>query len=80
MRMAIDIEQHDLVPEHRVMEEDEVQDLLDQYNIGKENLPHIKQGDAVLKQVDAEVGDVIAIERDSPTAGTTTYYRRVVEE
>lgn len=80
MRMAIDIESHELVPEHRVMDEEEVEELLDQYEIGRDDLPHIKQGDAVLKQVEAEVGDVIEIKRDSPTAGTTTYYRRVVEE
>lgn len=77
--MRMEIEDHELVPEHEVMDEDEVDELLDEYDIDKEQLPEIERTDAAVKPLDAEVGDVIRIERDSPTAGETTYYRRVVE-
>ncbi|MDY6761808.1 MAG: DNA-directed RNA polymerase subunit H [Candidatus Nanohaloarchaea archaeon] len=76
----MDVEEHELVPSHTVMAEDEVDQLLDEYDITKQELPQIHQNDAALKSVEAEVGDVIEIERDSPTAGETTYYRVVVEE
>ncbi|MDY6768839.1 MAG: DNA-directed RNA polymerase subunit H [Candidatus Nanohaloarchaea archaeon] len=76
----MDVAEHELVPRHEVMGEDEVEELLDEYDITKEELPQIKQGDAALDDLETEVGDVVRIERDSPTAGETTYYRVVVEE
>lgn len=76
----MDVEKHELVPDHEVMEEDEVDELLDEYEVQRDGLPQIKQEDAALKNLEAEVGDVIRIERSSPTAGETTYYRVVVEE
>lgn len=77
--MAMDVRDHRLVPEHRKMSEEEVEELLQKHDIEKENLPRIKSNDSALKQKDFEVGDVFEITRDSPTAGKTTYYRRVVE-
>ncbi|MFB6116769.1 MAG: DNA-directed RNA polymerase subunit H [Candidatus Nanosalina sp.] len=77
--MAMDVRDHRLVPEHRKMSEEEVEELLEKHDIEKENLPKIKSNDSALKQKDFEVGDVFEITRDSPTAGKTTYYRRVVE-
>lgn len=77
--MAIDIEQHELVPEHELLDEDKVEQLLENYEISKQQLPKIERNDAMAKRLNAEVGDVVKITRDSPTAGTTTYYRLVVE-
>ncbi|MDY6769991.1 MAG: DNA-directed RNA polymerase subunit H [Candidatus Nanohaloarchaea archaeon] len=76
----MEVGEHELVPDHEVMAEDEVEELLDEYDITKGELPQIKQTDAALKSLETEVGDVIRIERSSPTAGETTYYRVVVEE
>lgn len=78
--MAMDVRDHRLVPEHRKMDEDEVEELLEKFDIEKKNLPKIKSNDSALKQKDFEVGDVFEITRSSPTAGETTYYRRVVEK
>jgi len=61
------------------MSEEQVEELLQKLDIEKENLPRIKSNDSALKQKDFEVGDVFEITRSSPTAGETTYYRRVVE-
>jgi DNA-directed RNA polymerase subunit H len=77
--MAMDVTNHEAVPQHRKLDEDEVEEVLEKFDTQKENLPKIKRLDAPLKQMDAEVGDVIEIVRPSPTAGETTYYRRVVE-
>ena len=77
--MAMDVREHRLVPEHRKMSEEEVDELLEKHDIEKQNLPKIKSNDSALKQKDFEVGDVFEITRESPTAGETTYYRRVVE-
>lgn len=77
--MAMDVTDHVAVPEHRKMEEDEVEELLERYDTSKDELPQIERTDAVLKNMEIEVGDVIEIVRDSPTAGETTYYRKVIE-
>ena len=77
--MAIDVRDHESVPKHEKMTEDEVEDLLETYDTEKEKLPQIERTDAALKQMDVEEGDVIHIERDSPTAGKTDYYRVVVD-
>ncbi|MFB6207841.1 MAG: DNA-directed RNA polymerase subunit H [Candidatus Nanohaloarchaea archaeon] len=77
--MAIDITNHEAVPEHRKMDDDEVEELLEKFDADKDQLPRIMRTDAALKSMDVEVGDVIEITRESPTAGESKYYRRVVE-
>lgn len=77
--MAMDVRDHRAVPEHRKMDEDEVEDLLERYDAEKNDLPKIERTDAALKQMEAEERDVIEITRSSPTAGKTNYYRVVVD-
>lgn len=77
--MAIDITDHVAVPEHRVMDEDEIEELLQKFDADKSDLPKIERTDAALKQMEVEEGDVVEITRDSPTAGESSYYRRVIE-
>ncbi|MCW3133125.1 MAG: DNA-directed RNA polymerase subunit H [Methanophagales archaeon] len=71
--------EHKLVPKHEVMEESEVKELLDTYKIKKEQIPKIKLSDAVIKEIKAEVGDVVKITRESRTAGKFLAYRLVIE-
>lgn len=78
--MAMKINDHEAVPEHRKLNEEEIEEVLDTYDAKKKDLPKIERTDAALKNKDnIEVGDVIEILRDSPTAGESVYYRRVVE-
>lgn len=77
--MAIDITDHEAVPDHRILDEEEVEEILEKYDADKDDLPKIERTDAALKQKDPEVGDIVEIRRDSPTAGKTTYYRLVIE-
>lgn len=68
-----------LIPEHTKLEDKEVEQVLSQYNLRSVSmLPKIKKGDAALRELGAEVGDVIAIKRSS-FAGSSKYYRVVVE-
>lgn len=77
--MAINAQDHEAVPQHRKLEEDEIKELKEKYDIEKSQLPKIERTDAALKPMDIEVGDIIEITRESPTAGKTQYYRRVIE-
>ncbi|MFC7113698.1 DNA-directed RNA polymerase subunit H [Natronoarchaeum sp. GCM10025703] len=74
----VDVSQHELVPEHSVVEEDVLDELLEEYDIGRTDLPKIKRADPALPD-DAEVGDVIKIVRDSRTTDRAVTYRMVVE-
>jgi len=74
----VDVSEHELVPEHSVLDEDILEDVLQEYNIDRTDLPKIKRADPALPD-DAEVGDVIKIVRDSRTADQAVVYRLVVE-
>ena len=71
--------EHELVPQHRIISEEEKAKLLEKYKISLKNLPKISIKDPVVKLLkDAKVGDVVEIERKSTTAGKTKYYRVII--
>ena len=74
----VDVSQHNLVPEHAVLDDAGVEALLEEYDIDRTDLPKITRRDPALPD-DAEVGDVIEITRDSRTAEQALVYRLVVE-
>ncbi|RAP48053.1 MAG: DNA-directed RNA polymerase subunit H [Methanosphaera sp. rholeuAM74] len=74
-----DILQHDLVPEHVILSDEEAQEVLDDLNINIEQLPKILPSDPVVKVIGAKVGDVLKITRKSETAGVFVAYRSVRE-
>ena len=74
----VDVSQHDLVPEHRVVSDSELDDVLDEYNIDRTDLPKIKRTDAAVPD-QAEVGDVLEIVRDSRTTDHAVGYRLVIQ-
>jgi DNA-directed RNA polymerase subunit H len=69
-----------LVPRHSIMSDDKVAELIEKYGIVKTQLPKILMADPSAKSIGAKPGEVIMIERESPTAGLSVYYRLVVEE
>jgi DNA-directed RNA polymerase subunit H len=73
----VDVSEHELVPEHSVVDDDELESLLAEYDLQKTDLPKIKRDDAALPDA-AEVGDVVEIVRDSRTADQAVVYRLVV--
>jgi len=73
----VDVSQHELVPEHTVLDEAELEEVLTEYDIKRTDLPKIKRADPALPE-DAEVGDVVKVVRDSRTTDTAVVYRLVV--
>jgi len=71
--------EHELVPDHILMTEEETQELLKKYNITRGQLPKIKSSDVVVKQINAKPGDVLKIIRKSLTAGKAVAYRLVID-
>jgi DNA-directed RNA polymerase subunit H len=76
---SFDLFEHDLVPKHVIAEEDEVQMVLDHYGIARPQLPRILREDPAAKVLGAKPGQVVRIERASPTAGVSYYYRLVAD-
>ncbi len=77
---TFDITTHILVPKHILLNEKEKERLFEKYNITGKELPKILLTDPAIKALKPKVGDVIKIERKSPTAGNTIFYRGVINE
>ena len=76
--VKIDVTKHMLVPEHIILKEEEIENLLEELSISKGSLPKILMTDPVTKLIGAKEGDILKIIRDSPTTGKSVYYRFVV--
>lgn len=71
---------HVLVPKHEKISEEEKEALFERYKISVRELPKIMINDAALADIEVQIGDVIKITRNSPTAGRAVYYRGVSNE
>ena len=75
----IDIFRNVLVPEHVLLTKEEAQSVLEMYKIKPYQLPYIKSSDPAVRAIDAKLGDVVKIIRNSQTAGNAIAYRYVIE-
>ncbi|MHA1380262.1 MAG: DNA-directed RNA polymerase subunit H [Candidatus Helarchaeota archaeon] len=75
----MNILEHSWVPTHEIIEPEEAQKILDNYNITEDLLPQILDTDPVSKIIGAKPGDFIKITRKSPTAGETVIYRLCIK-
>ena len=73
-----DVSEHTLVPEHTILDEPEIEEVMNEYDVERVNLPKIRTSDPALPD-EAEVGDVIEIVRDSRTTDEAVVYRLVIE-
>ncbi|WP_123623873.1 DNA-directed RNA polymerase subunit H [Halorubrum sp. CSM-61] len=73
----VDVSQHELVPDHVLLDPEEVDEVLAEYDVTRTNLPKIKRTDPALPD-EAEVGDVVKIVRNSRTTEEAVVYRLVV--
>lgn len=79
MTKKFNVLEHELVPDHILLTEEETREVLKKYGITSGQLPKIKASDVVAKQIGAKPGDVIKIIRKSLTAGKAVAYRLVID-
>ncbi len=75
-----DILNHVLVPKHEILTKEEEKEFLDKIRIKKEDLPRIRKEDPAIRHLNPKLGDIVRIERKSPTAGKSYFYRVVSNE
>ncbi|MGC8646836.1 MAG: DNA-directed RNA polymerase subunit H [Thermoplasmata archaeon] len=81
----INVMEHEMVPEHYLLSEEEEVKLLKTLNIEKDSLPKIRRSDPVVKILEKiygpiKPGKIIKIIRNSKTSGKFVTYRVVKEE
>ena len=75
-RLQYNILNHNLVPNHRIMNENEVSAMMEKYNIlSLEQLPEINRFDPVAKLIGIKPKEVCEIKRPSKSAIESYYYR-----
>ena len=80
MKTNIDINKHVLIPGQKKLNDKEKATLLEKYNIAPTNLPRILKKDNAISNLKVNVGDIIKITRQSPTAGVTNFYRVIIDD
>ena len=78
-KKEIDIFEHELVPKHVLLTQEEVEEVLVRYQIHPYQLPHINKSDPAVQAIKAGLGDIIKIIRKSSTVGEAIVYRYVVD-
>ena len=76
---SFNIFDHEFVPKHEIITEEEREKLLTEYKVHPYQLPEIKASDPAITAIGAKSGDIVRIARKSPTAGKYVAYRYVVE-
>ena len=70
---------HFLIPQHELLSREESAQVLARYNGTPSQFPYILSTDSIAKEIGAKPGDMVRITRKSETAGSSTYFRYVVE-
>jgi len=78
-KIEFNVLNHDLVPIHELLSDDEAKTLLLNYNILAEQLPKILASDPAVRAVGAKGGSVVRIRRKSKTAGEAVAFRYVID-
>ena len=74
--LMFNISKHRLVPKHTVInDEAKIQEILDTYKVKLGQLPHILKTDAMARYLAIKPGNLVKIERPSPSAGEYVCYR-----
>ncbi len=83
--MALNVMEHELVPEHHLLSEEEAEEVLKGLKVERDQLPKIKRSDPAIKLLERSLeetiqeGRVVRVVRKSHTAGVFVAYRVIVE-
>ena len=69
---------HEFVPVHEILSENEAKDVLGAMGLEKENLPKIMKSDPQIIKIGGEEGKVVKISRND-YGNEYSYYRLIVE-
>ena len=75
--VLINITEHELVPKHSPLTDEEKKQLLDRYQVTESQIPRILKTDPVIRYLGVDVGTVVEITRKSETAERYITYRLV---
>ena len=77
--LQFNISRHMLVPKHEIVhDEEEINTLLDTYQLKRNQLPILLKTDPMARYLDVKAGDIVKITRNSPSAGEAILYRYCV--
>jgi DNA-directed RNA polymerase subunit H len=80
LKAKINLFDHELVPKHIVLSEDEKRKVMKMYGIKKlSQFPKIWKSDPIVSMIKAKPGDLIKIIRKNKTTKESVYYRVVIE-
>jgi len=83
MAEEFNVLEHELVPEHHLLSAKDVEKVLGELKLTKDQLPKMRLGDPAIRALDAiagpvEEGMVVKIVRRSETSGVSVCYRLVI--
>lgn len=76
---AFKVSTHFLIPKHELLTKEEAAEIVPEFNATPAQFPFLLATDPIAKEIGAKPGDFVRITRGSETAGSSTYYRYVVE-
>jgi len=76
--LYMNVTDHILVPKHTILNKEDSEKLLIQYNCKLEQLPKILKTDRIARHYNMKIGNICKIERYSEVTGKSISYRQVV--